>query len=206
MEIEKQKKKRKVNRLYDLEISEISLVDSGAVSLPGLGPGKNIFLYKRLVNNSVPDSLDNLTPEQEKELNEKFNALDDDQKLEILKQLAEIATSLDEPEEEDPLLAEMKAKVSKIQDAILKLKEQDPDAYVRFCKDEGEGWQIDDKYETITQKPKPPELRKAYYDEDLGRWVIRYYNETTGRYEKRLKGWRKKRDEFGRDFWTREGN
>jgi hypothetical protein len=103
--------RKKVNRLKDISISEISLVDLAAVGVNG----KNFVLYKRLTDETLPDDIhEPLTPEQEEELNKAFETLDDREKLAILKELEWMVVKLE---------------IHNLEKALNKIKTDDPELY-----------------------------------------------------------------------------
>jgi hypothetical protein len=103
--------RKKVNRLKDISISEISLVDAAAVGLNG----KNFIIYKRLTDPDLPELDEPLTEEQEEELNKAFDELNDKEKIAILKELEwmgikleihNLEKALDQIKANDPALYE----------------------------------------------------------------------------------------------------
>jgi hypothetical protein len=145
--------KKKVNRLKDISISEISLVDLAAVGVNG----KNFLLYKRLSDENLPLDVNEWTPEQMEAINQEFEALSDSEKEGILKELEWIVTLLE---------------VQEIEKTMDRIKKEDSFLYAEICH-HGERFDVSDDFQEIVRKQKAsaPETRERFYDEVNGRWV-----------------------------------
>ncbi len=157
-------KRRKINKLYDLSIDEISAVDLGANN-------QKYFLFKRMTDKSLPPTMSELTEEQAENLNKEFNLLSEEEKAEIMKELESISASLDE--DPDTEWEQMRKAVGVISETLESLKKDDPLTWAEVTT-RPENYTISDDFRKFSRKPDaPPPKPTKYWSEELGRWITK---------------------------------
>jgi len=194
--INTQKKRRKFNKIYDLEVLEISAVDRGANM-------QKYFLYKQASDPPLPATMAEMTPEQEAELNKQFNNLMGAEKMAILKELESISASIDEDPDDE--FETMRKAVGVITETLESLKKSDPLTWAEVT-EHPENYLISDDFRTFTRKPDAPTRKvEKFWSEELKKWVTREWDSLNQRYVTKANvGWKEKKDVYGRVYHQRE--